>query len=256
MAKSRGAGNARVKTRGVVLVPGGARGIGRAIGLALAERGRDVAVAYRTSEEDARSFVEAAQAHGVRAVAIRADVSKPDEAERLVVETELALGHVDTLVHAAGPYRATDVLAETPEGWREMLDGNLSSFFFVARLVGPKMASRRHGRILAFALANADRLTAPRGIAGHYVAKVGVLVLVRTLAKALGPAGVTVNAISPGLIASGGTPIESLERLVGQVPAGYVGGVDDAVPLALYLLSDEARYVNGANVHLSGGWGL
>jgi 3-oxoacyl-[acyl-carrier protein] reductase len=137
-----------------------------------------------------------------------------------------------------------------------MIDANLTSFFLVARLVGPKMAARGHGRILAFSMANADRLSAQPGVTAHYIAKVGVLVLVRTLAKALGPKGVTVNAISPGFIASGSAPLEELEKMTKTIPAGYVGSLDDAVGLAMFLLSDAARYVNGANVHLSGGWGI
>ncbi len=239
----------------VALVTGGARGIGRAIGLALASKGRDVAIAYRTSEDDARSFVEAASAGGARAIAIRADVSKPEEAERAVREAE-ALGPVDVLVHAAGPYHRVDLFAESPEGWREMIESNLSSLFYVTRILGPTMAERGRGRILAFSMANADRLSAQPGITAHYIAKAGVLVLVRTLAKSLGSKGVTVNAISPGFIASGSAPAEELEKMKKSIPAGYVGSLDDAVGLAAFLLSDEARYVNGANVHLSGGWGL
>jgi 3-oxoacyl-[acyl-carrier protein] reductase len=93
-------------------------------------------------------------------------------------------------------------------------------------------------------------------VTAHYIAKSGLLILTRTLAKLLGPDGVTVNAISPGFIDSGSAPAEELERMTKSIPAGYVGSVDDAVAAVRYLLSDEARYVNGANLQLSGGWGV
>jgi 3-oxoacyl-[acyl-carrier protein] reductase len=105
-------------------------------------------------------------------------------------------------------------------------------------------------------MANADRMAAQPELAAHYIAKVGVLVLTRTLAKLLGPHGITANALSPGFIASGSAPEEELNRLVENIPAGYVGELADAVSAAGFLLSDEARYVNGANLQLSGGWGL
>jgi 3-oxoacyl-[acyl-carrier protein] reductase len=83
-----------------------------------------------------------------------------------------------------------------------------------------------------------------------------VLILTRSLAKVLAPHGITVNAVSPGFIESGSAPIEELSKMIKNIPAGYVGSVDDAASTVCYLLSDEARYINGANIHLSGAWGV
>jgi 3-oxoacyl-[acyl-carrier protein] reductase len=118
------------------------------------------------------------------------------------------------------------------------------------------MMERRWGRILAFSMANADRLLAQPQVTAHYLAKVGVLGLVRTLSKSLARHQVTVNAVSPGFIDSGSMEAEELKSLAKNIPAGYVGSVDDVAGAALYLLSDEAAYVTGANIHVSGGWGL
>jgi 3-oxoacyl-[acyl-carrier protein] reductase len=93
-------------------------------------------------------------------------------------------------------------------------------------------------------------------VAAHYIAKIGVVVLTKSLAKVLAGDGITVNAISPGFIDSGSATPAELESMLPKIPAGRLGTVDDAVAAARFLLSDEAGYVNGANIVLSGGWGL
>ena len=240
----------------VALVTGGARGIGRAIGLDLARAGWSVAFCYRTSEAQAAETQAAMEAAGARALAVRADVSHAETAQHLVRRVEAAWGRVDALVNCAGPYHRVDLLQETPEGWREMFDTNLHPVFYLSQAVAPGMIARRWGRILAFGMATADQLTAQPNLTAHYIAKAGILVLVRSLARVLAPHGVTVNAISPGFIDSGGTPAAELEAMRSRIPAGYIGSVDDAVAAARFLLSEDAGYVTGTNIHVSGGWGL
>ena len=117
------------------------------------------------------------------------------------------------------------------------------------------MKSRRSGRIITFSMANADQMIAQPDVTAHYIAKAGVLILTRTLAKLLAPHGITVNAISPG-IDSGSAPPGELAAMTKRIPAGYIGTVDDTVAAVRYLLSPEARYVNGANIQISGAWGV
>jgi NAD(P)-dependent dehydrogenase (short-subunit alcohol dehydrogenase family) len=105
-------------------------------------------------------------------------------------------------------------------------------------------------------MANAERAAAQVGVTAHYIAKLGVVVLARTLARSLAPHGITVNTIAPGFIASGSAPDEELDKMVKNIPAGYVGKTSDAVGCARFLMSDEAAYVTGTNIVLSGGWGL
>lgn len=243
-------------TGGVALITGGARGIGRAIALDLARAGWTVALCYRTSEAAAIEARIAIEALGARALALRADVSDPDMAEGLVRRVEEAFGRIDALINCAGPYHRVELLQETPAGWREMIDNNLHPLFYLSRAVAPGMISRKWGRIVAFGMATADQLTAQPNVTAHYIAKAGVLVLVRSLARVLAPHGITVNAISPGFVDSGSAPPGELEAMRPRIPAGYVGSVEDAVAACRFLLSEDARYVNGSNIHLSGGWGI
>jgi 3-oxoacyl-[acyl-carrier protein] reductase len=240
----------------VAVVTGGARGIGRAIALSLAESGWSITICYRTSAREAAGTVEAIQAKGARGQAIACDVSDPQAAEGLIRQVEKGWGRIDALVNCAGPYHRVEVLEETVEGWHAMFDNNLHPVFYLSKAAAPGMIARKWGRIINFGMATADQLVAQPQLTAHYIAKAGVLVLTRTLARILAPHGVTVNAISPGFIDSGSAPKEELAAMVKRIPAGYVGGTQDAVSVVHFLLSENARYVTGANIHLSGGWGI
>lgn len=238
------------------LITGGARGIGRAIALSLAEEGWSVAVCYRKSQKEAAETLEAIQKKGVHGMAERADVSNPEAAEGLVRKVEKEWGRIDALINCAGPYHRVNLLEEDIEGWHSMFDNNLHPVFYMSRAVSPGMKARKWGRIVSFSMANADQMVAQPELTAHYIAKVGVLILTRSLARLLAPHGITVNAISPGFIKSGSAPEEELAAMVKRIPAGYIGETRDAVSVVRFLLSDDARYVNGANIHLSGAWGI
>jgi 3-oxoacyl-[acyl-carrier protein] reductase len=240
----------------VAVITGGARGIGRAIALSLAESGWPVTICYRTSAQEAAETVEAIQQKGGRGEAVVCDVSDAKAAEGLIRQVEKEWGRVDALINCAGPYHRVDLLEETVEGWHAMFDNNLHPVFYLSRAVAPGMIARKWGRIVSFSMANADQLVAQPSVTAHYIAKAGVLVLTRSLARVLAPHGITVNAISPGFIDSGSAPKEELAAMVKRIPAGYVGSTQDAVGVVRFLLSEEARYITGANIHLSGAWGI
>lgn len=240
----------------VALISGGARGIGRAIALSLAEQGWSVAICYRTSHQPAQETIAALTDMGLRGMAEQCDVSDPKAAARFVAKVEKEWGRVDALINCAGPYHRVNLLEETIEGWLAMFDNNLHPAFYLSRLVAPGMKQRGWGRIISFSMANADQLVAQPQITAHYIAKSGILILTRSLAKLLASSGVTVNAISPGFINSGSAPESELAAMSKNIPAGYVGAVSDVVAAVNYLLSDQARYVTGANIHLSGAWGI
>ena len=240
----------------VALITGGARGIGKGIALTLAAQGWAIALCYRTSQRDAEETCQAIQALGGHALSIRSDVSDPHACQALVQQVEAQWRRIDVLINGAGPYHRINLFEETSEGWDEMFTNNLHPIFYLAKAVAPGMKSRKYGRIISFSMANADKMEAQPMVTAHYIAKAGILILTRTLAKMLAPNGITVNAISPGFIDSGSAPPGELDGMEKKIPAGYVGEVKDTVSAVQYLLSEEARYVTGTNIHVSGGWGM
>ncbi len=242
--------------RRVALITGGARGIGRAIALDLAKDGWDVAICYRESADDAEKTVAEIRERGAKGLASRTDVSDPAAVEALTKSVEAELGRIDAIINAAGPYHRKKILEETPDGWRSMFANNLDPVFFTARHGTAGMRERGWGRIISFSMANADRVRANTTVTAHFIAKMGVLSLSRALARELAPSGVTVNCISPGFINSKSAPEEELAKMKKRIPAGHVGSLEDCVAAARYFLSDEAAYVTGANLVVSGGWGL
>jgi len=238
------------------LITGGARGIGRAIALSLVEHGWSVAVTYRRSAAAAAEVVAAAEARGGRGLALCADVGDPAAARELVAQVEQRFARIDALINAAGPFRRVPLLEETDAGWRSVFDSNLHAVFTLCLAVAPGMRARGFGRIINFGLVHAERAAAQPRITAYAAAKLGLLVLTRSLAQVLAPHGITVNAISPGFIDSGGLPAELLAEMAPRIPAGRLGHVQDVAAAALYLLSDEAGYVTGANLAISGGWGI
>ena len=240
----------------VALITGGARGIGKAVALDLAKQGWSVAICYRNSAAEAARVIDDVTQRGARGSSFQCDVSDPDAAAGLVRQVNEAWGRIDALINGAGPYHRVSLLKETSEGWHSMFDNNLHPVFYLTQAVIPGMRERKWGRIVCFSMANAEQLIAQPQLTAHYIAKVGLLALARSYARLIATDGITMNCISPGFIDSGSAPKEELERMARLIPAGYVGSVEDAVSAVRFLLSEEARYINGANIQLSGGWGV
>lgn len=240
----------------VALITGGAKGIGRAVALDLTAHGWAVAICYRSSVAEADQVMKAVRANGGTGLALQCDVSQTEAAERLIEQVRKQWGRIDALINSAGPYHRVSLLKETVEGWHSMFDNNLHPVFYLTRAVIPIMRERKWGRIVSFSMANVEQLIAQPQLTAHYISKVGLLALSRSFAKLIAADGITMNCVAPGFIDSGSAPQEELSRMVKLIPAGYVGSVDDAVSVVRFLLSEEARYVNGANIQLSGAWGV
>ena len=240
----------------IALVAGGARGIGRAISLALAQSGWDVAFCYRTNKHAAESTLQKITETGQRCISLCCDVSDHEAASVLIKTVEKKWNRIDALINCVGPYHRIPLLDESTAGWHEMFDHNLHPTFYLCRAVADGMKKCGWGRIINFGLVNAEQMTGQTNITAYYIAKSGVIILSRALARLLAANGITVNTISPGYIDSGGIPAEELIKIERKIPAGRTGTTDEVVAVVQFLLSDDAGYVNGANIQVSGGWGI
>lgn len=231
------------------LVTGAAKRTGRGLALALAEAGADVAVHYRSSATEAGEVADAIRALDRRSAVVRADLTDPDQASRMVAAAIEALGAVDIVVNNVGAivWKTLDEL--TPEDWRTSIDGTLGATWHTCRAVIPHMRERGFGRIVNILDADADAL-APALLATPYkIGKTGSLQLTKSLAKNEARHGITVNAVSPGTLDNSERPVP-----VERIPAGRPGTVADVADAVLFLLREESAYVTGANLKVSGGY--
>jgi 3-oxoacyl-[acyl-carrier protein] reductase len=239
----------------VAVVTGASRGLGRAIALAFAAQGADVAVNYRGNESAADEVVGLIRKMGRRAEPIQGDTSAGREACEAIVKSALdALGTVDILVNNAGITRDNLLMRMDAEEWQAVLDTNLSGPFWMTRAIARPMLKARSGRIINMSSA-AGRMGNP-GQANYAAAKAGLIGLTKTTARELASRGITCNALAPGLIETDLTadlPSAASEALITMTPLGYIGTVDDVAAAAVYFASDEARYVTGQVLGIDGG---
>ncbi len=239
----------------VALVTGGSRGLGRAIALAFAGQGADVAVNFRGNAAAAEEVAAAIAALGRRTVTIQGDTSAGREACEAIVKAAIEqLGKVDILVNNAGITRDDLLMRMSAGAWDDVIATNLSGPFWMTRAVARPMMKARSGRIINMSSA-AGRMGNP-GQANYAAAKAGLIGLTKTTARELASRGITCNALAPGLIETDLTsdlPEAATEALKSMTPLGYIGSVDDVAAAAVYFASDEARYVTGQVLGVDGG---
>ncbi len=237
-----------------VAIAGGARGIGRALALRLARDGWRVAVSYLRADDLADTLRDALVAVTPHALVTRCDLTR--DAAPWIDDVTAALGPVDALVYTAGPFARGELAAQDAAAWRAAFDDNVAGYVTATHAVVPGMRARRWGRVLGFGAAGAARLSPPPTVAAYHAAKAAVVAYTRALAADVARDGVTANVISPGVIDTGGVPDALFQRVAARVPAGRAGSVDEVVEVARFLLSDEARYVTGAEIPVDGGLSL
>jgi 3-oxoacyl-[acyl-carrier protein] reductase len=237
----------------VALITGGNTGIGRAVALAYAHEGADVAIAYIEREPEARSLVAEVERLGRRALALRADVTSEADVQALVRGVIERLGRIDVLVNNAGIQRPQAITEMTVADWDRMIGVHLRGAFLCCREVAAHMIPRKTGRIIVLTsqLAYIGR---PRYTA-YSAAKGGLLTFTRALAQELAPHGILVNSVSPGLIDTGFDPLpEDVKRAHAEsLPLKRLGTPDDLVGAFVFLASDESRYFCGQTLHPNGG---
>jgi 3-oxoacyl-[acyl-carrier protein] reductase len=236
--------------RGCALVTGASGGIGAAIAASLAAEGWPVGVNFRGGARGADETVQRILAGGGRALAIAADVTVPEQSERLFEQLEERFGRVLVLVNNAG-VRADDLAVSlSEEDWETVIDTNLTAAFRATRRALRGMIRDRFGRVINIASVIGPR--ANPGQANYAAAKAGLIGMTKTVAVEVARRGVTVNAIAPGLIETKMTAGLSGELLAG-VPARRAGSPEEVAACARFLASDEAGYVTGTTLYVDGG---
>lgn len=232
----------------VALVTGGGRGIGKAISLALAEAGCDVAVNYVSRERDAHETADAIKTLSRRALVVRGDVAKSADVTALVAAVQKDLGCVDILVNNAGRAAFESLEQMTEASWNECLQLNLTSVFLLTQAVLPGMRARQWGRVITLTSVAAQ---AGSVMAVHYsAAKAGVIAATKSYARLLAKEGVTVNAISPALI---GTEMVASNPHIkpDMIPVGRFGRVEECADVAVLLARNA--YITGQTISVNGG---
>jgi NAD(P)-dependent dehydrogenase (short-subunit alcohol dehydrogenase family) len=231
-------------------VTGSARGIGRAIVLALAADGYDVAVHFRSSAADAETTRAEAAALGVRAITVRGDLTDRGRAAEIVHEASQELGSLQVLVNNVGNYLFKPLLDTEPAEWDDILESNLSSTYATCRAAVPLMRAGGGGRIVNIGYAGAQNLVARPSLTAYAIAKAGVVLLTKAIAKAEAANGITANVVAPGVIETSET------QPLREIPLGRVGRVGEVAAAVRWLVSPAADYVTGQVVEVAGGWNV
>jgi NAD(P)-dependent dehydrogenase (short-subunit alcohol dehydrogenase family) len=238
-----------------VLITGSGQGIGSDMALRFAEAGADVAVHYRSSAGGASDVVSRIESMGRKAVALRADVTIEEDVRILVEAARDGMGRLDVLINNAGSYPVSTIVEMSVEEWRSVIDSNLQSAFLCTQAVARQwIDNETGGAIVNIASIEGE---APAPMHSHYdAAKAGVIMLTRNAAQELGPSGIRVNSVSPGLIWRSGIEEawpDGVNRWIEASPLGSMGHPNDVADACLFLASDASRWITGANLRVDGG---
>ncbi|WP_225333202.1 SDR family NAD(P)-dependent oxidoreductase [Halomicrobium urmianum] len=229
------------------LVTGSAKGIGRELLLAIADRGADVAVHYRSSEGAAEEVAERAREAGATATATQGDVTDPDAVDDLFDAVESDLGNVDVLVNNVGAFAPSHWEEMDFETWNAVWETNLNGTYLCSKRALPGMRDGEYGRIVNVGYASAEQgMVNPKNFP-YFAAKKAVLMFTRMLAADTQDGGITVNAVSPYVV-------ENSDEFPDDLPRDRPAAFEDLIQAAMFFLDPGSDYVSGENVEVDGGW--
>jgi 3-oxoacyl-[acyl-carrier protein] reductase len=239
------------------LVTGGTRGIGRAIVVALAKAGADVALTYNSNEALAQEVVAEVEALGRRGKAIKVDVSIVDEAASAIEETTKEFGKLDILVNNAGVTKDTLLMRMSEADWDLVIDTNLKGVFNTTKAAIRPMMSQKRGKVIN--ITSVVALTGNPGQANYCASKAGVIGFTKSVAKEVASRNITVNAIAPGFIETDMTSKlndAQKDALMGLIPLKRAGKPEDIANTVVFLASDTGDYITGQTLVVDGGMAM
>lgn len=243
------------------LITGSGRGIGRAIALHFASLGTDIVVNYFRNREPAEETAQKINALGVRAEIVKANVGKMDDLENLISETEKLFGGLDILVSNAGSGYNRPIMEQRPKGWDWTMDINARAYLFLAQKAVPIMEKRGGGSIVSISSPGSFRVLPEYSVVG--ASKAAIEALTRYMAVEFGPKNITVNGVSPGIVATDALKHfdtmqdESvLDEVADQTPAGRIVTPEDVAAIVAFLCSPDASMIRGQTIVADGGFTL
>lgn len=238
----------------IAVVTGAARGIGRAIALALAEEGAEVVINYHHSEERSLAVKEEIEARGGKAAVMQCDVSDYESCERFVSAVAEMYGRIDIWVNNAGITKDQLLMRMSEEAFDEVIETNLKGTFQCMRFVSRVMVKQRCGRIIN--LSSVVGIAGNAGQVNYAASKAGVIGMTKSAAKELAGRGITVNAVAPGFIETEMTSVLSekvQKQAKNQIPLGHFGTPEDVASAVVFLASEQAKYITGQVLQVDGG---
>lgn len=241
----------------VAVVTGGTRGIGRGIALALAREGTRIALIYRANKAAAQMALRQLQTVGADCVAVETDITQPGRAEQMIKTVADRYGRIDVLVNNVGDFRWGTLAESSVEEWTSIFDSNVMTVFYTCRAALPLMRRGRWGRIINLGAVGAERAFGQAKISAYAAAKAAVVAMSRSLALEEAKNGITVNVVNPSSIDEKDLTLEEARKLKdARYPIGRPPTVEDVAAAVSFFASEEAEYVTGQIVNVSGGWML
>jgi NAD(P)-dependent dehydrogenase (short-subunit alcohol dehydrogenase family) len=241
----------------VAIVTGGRRGIGRAIALALAEAGADIALSDRVADDgELDKVAQEVRKSGRRALALQADITQKADVDSLVQKTLAEFGSIDILVNNAATNVRAPLLELNEEGWDRVIDTDLKGYYLCSQAVGRAMVKQKRGNIVNIA-STAAMATAPQ-MGAYCIAKAGVVMLTRILAVELAEHNIRVNAVAPSIVKTKfSQPLwadaKALEEIESEIPLGRLAEPEDITGAVVFLASDASAYITGHTIVVDGG---
>jgi 3-oxoacyl-[acyl-carrier protein] reductase len=238
----------------LAFITGGTRGIGKQIAITLAKNGYDIAINYRTENDDLKNTKSEIELLGVKCLAVQGDVSKFEDCEKITSEIIAEYGKIDVLVNNAGITKDMLLMRMKKEDFEQVIDTNLIGTFNVTKNVIPYMMKARSGRIVN--ISSVVGISGNAGQTNYSASKAGIIGFTKSLAKEVASRNILVNAVAPGFIETNMTDVlkdEIKEEIAKNIPLKRMGTSEDVANVVKFLVSEESSYITGQVINVDGG---